>query len=148
MVGFTATAAENAKHLPEKAIEIPMLVVSTALQLSLRAQQQYATYAARGEQILTGHGQSEEVAGWATFDPPVDDLPEPAKKISARRGTAPSRFDAVDEQQGRVPLDSDFTEDTGDEGDDLDDALSDDAVTDLVEPAGYADEDPMRPTGD
>ena len=42
VVGLAATAADDARQLPGKAFEFPMLVVSTALQASLRAQQQYA----------------------------------------------------------------------------------------------------------
>src|SRR4029077_9581795 len=46
-VGLLATAADGAKRLPDRAIEFPMLAVSTALQMSLRAQQRYARLTAR-----------------------------------------------------------------------------------------------------
>ena len=51
-VGLVATAADEARHLPDRALELPMLAVSTALQVSLRAQQRYAQLAARGDQVL------------------------------------------------------------------------------------------------
>ena len=41
-VGLVAVAADEARTLPDRAIELPVLAVSTALQMSLRAQQRYA----------------------------------------------------------------------------------------------------------
>src|SRR5579875_786441 len=75
-VGLVATAADEAKHLPDRAIELPMLVVSTALQASLRAQQRYARLAARGDEVLTRRTVTDEAPEWATFDEPlsVDEL--------------------------------------------------------------------------
>src|SRR5579875_3405345 len=75
-VGLVATAADEAKHLPDRAIELPMLVVSTALQASLRAQQRYARLTARGDEVLTRRPVSDEAPEWATFDEPlsVDEL--------------------------------------------------------------------------
>jgi hypothetical protein len=79
VVGLLANAADEAKHLPDRAIELPMLAVSTALQVSLRAQQRYARLAARGDEVLNRRAPGEDPPAWATFDdaPPVgllDDL--------------------------------------------------------------------------
>src|SRR6185437_283615 len=76
VVGLLANAADEAKHLPDRAIELPMLAVSTALQLSLRAQQRYARLAARGDDVLNRRPAGDEPPEWATFDDPVslDDL--------------------------------------------------------------------------
>ena len=71
VVGLLANAADEAKHLPDRAIELPMLAVSTALQLSLRAQQRYARLAARGEDVLNRRPPGDEPPAWATFDEPV-----------------------------------------------------------------------------
>ena len=71
VVGLLANAADEAKHLPDRAIELPMLAVSTALQASLRAQQRYARLAARGEQVLSRRPPTDEPPAWATFDDPV-----------------------------------------------------------------------------
>jgi outer membrane biosynthesis protein TonB len=71
-IGLVATATEEARHLPERAIELPMLAVSTALQMSLRAQQRYARLTARGDQVLRGE-PGDEPPEWATFDDPVAD---------------------------------------------------------------------------
>jgi hypothetical protein len=73
VVGLFAVAADEAKHLPDRAIELPMLAVSTALQMSLRAQQRYARLAARGDDLLHRRPPSDEPPSWAKFD----DLPNP-----------------------------------------------------------------------
>lgn len=70
-VGLVAAVADEARTLPDRAIELPMLAVSTVLQLSVRAQQRYAQLAARGEDILTGRVPSDEPPPWATFDDPI-----------------------------------------------------------------------------
>jgi hypothetical protein len=72
-IGLAAAVVDEAKTLPDKAIELPMLAVSQALQLSLRAQQQYAALAARGEEILATRHVSDEPPAWATFDEPIAD---------------------------------------------------------------------------
>jgi hypothetical protein len=74
VVGLVAEAAAEAKHLPDRAIELPMLAVSTALQMSLRAQQRYARLAARGDDVLNRRAPTDEPPPWATFDDPVPDL--------------------------------------------------------------------------
>ena len=120
-VGLLALAAEEAKRLPDRAIEFPMLAVSTALQMSLRTQQRYARLTARGDQVLHRHPTGDEPPPWATFDDPVTDGPVPdigeapmngnagqlldeilaadpqarGKTINAPRHTAPSKFDTV-----------------------------------------------------
>jgi hypothetical protein len=71
VVGLVASAADEAKHLPERAIELPMLAVSTALQMSMRAQQRYARLAARGDEVLNRRPPGDEPPPWATFDEPV-----------------------------------------------------------------------------
>ncbi|MDT4917678.1 MAG: hypothetical protein QOH89_2378 [Pseudonocardiales bacterium] len=71
IVGLLAATAEEAKHLPDRAIELPMLAVSSALQMSLRAQQRYARLAARGDDVINRRPASDEPPSWATFDDPV-----------------------------------------------------------------------------
>jgi hypothetical protein len=71
VVGLLATAADEAKHLPDRAIELPMLAVSSALQMSLRAQQRYARLAARGDDVINRRPPGAEPPAWATFDDPV-----------------------------------------------------------------------------
>ena len=92
VVGLLATAADEAKHLPDRAIELPMLAVSTALQMSLRAQQRYARLTARGDDVLHRRPTTDEPPAWATFDDPVSvgelravglDDPDPAERARA-----------------------------------------------------------------
>jgi hypothetical protein len=91
-VGLVAATAEEAKHLPDRAIELPMLAVSTALQMSLRAQQRYARLAARGDEVINRRPATDEPPPWATFDDPVPgdefraiglDDPDPTRRARA-----------------------------------------------------------------
>lgn len=86
-VGLVAVAADEARHLPDRALELPMLAVSTALQASIRAQQRYARLTARGDQLLNRQAPTDEPPAWATFDEP----PPPAQVPRSR-----SPFDDAD----------------------------------------------------
>jgi len=91
VVGLLATAADEAKHLPDRAIELPMLAVSSALQMSLRAQQRYARLAARGDDVINRRTPGAEPPAWATFDDPVS-----ADEVRATLGeTDPARVRAA-----------------------------------------------------
>jgi hypothetical protein len=73
-IGLAAVVVEQARTLPDRALELPVLVVSTALQFSVRVQQRYAELALRGDELLGRlHEPPEEPPSWATFD---DDEPE------------------------------------------------------------------------
>jgi hypothetical protein len=100
-LGIVATVLDGAKDFPDKAIELPMMAVSSALQVSLRAQQRYAALCAKGDDLLAGRRTTDEPPPWATFDEPPFDLPqhdaEPKKTVRRPRGAAPSRFDEVGE---------------------------------------------------
>lgn len=123
-VGLIATIADDAPGFPDKAIELPMLAVSAALQISLRAQQQYAQLVARGDEVLNRVEPTDEPPAWASFDPPVadtgltdavaaaaepddaeqagavpdaDDTTVPGKRIRRPRSGPPSAFDVVDD---------------------------------------------------
>lgn len=85
-LGVVAIARDVVQNFPDKAIELPMLAVSTALQASLRAQQRYAELAARGDALLAGRHVTDEPPAWATFDEPADGRPPR------------SRFDAVGDE--------------------------------------------------
>jgi hypothetical protein len=83
-------AAEEARRLPDRAIELPMLAVSTALQASLRAQQHYARLTARGDDVIHRRQVTDEPPPWATFDEPVgaDELRKAAEHAAPERHTA------------------------------------------------------------
>ena len=88
-VGLVVTAVGEAKNLPDRAIELPMLAVSTALQASLRAQQRYARLAERGDAALNRRKVSDEPPPWATFDEPVaaDDAAQASRMLEDLFGT-------------------------------------------------------------
>lgn len=90
-VGLAVTAADEARRLPDRAIELPMLAVSTALQASLRVQQRYARLAARGDEVLNRRPVTDSAPDWATFDEPVD------YGATTRR---PSAFDSAIDPEG------------------------------------------------
>jgi len=91
-IGFAAEAIDEAQRLPERAIEIPMLAVSTALQASLRAQQHYARLTARGDELIHRRQVTDEPPAWAVFDEPVgvDELRRAAEH-AAENGGEPRR---------------------------------------------------------
>ena len=96
-LGVVAIARDVVQNFPDKAIELPMLAVSTALQMSLRAQQRYAELAARGDALLSGQRVTDEAPPWATFDEAVADAPHPVpgKSVRKPRNGPASKFDAV-----------------------------------------------------
>jgi CHASE2 domain-containing sensor protein len=104
-VGLIATVVDEARRFPDKAFELPMLAVSTALQASLRAQQRYAQLTARGDEVLTRTPTTDEPPPWATFDEPVGvadldltaDEP-PRKSVRRPRAGKPSAFDAIGDE--------------------------------------------------
>src|SRR4051812_40804207 len=83
--GLAVTAVERARLLPQQLAGLPVTVVSEALQLSMRLQQQVTELAIRGDDVLSGMRPPEEEPEWATFDedesppvvaPVVDETPE------------------------------------------------------------------------
>lgn len=80
--GLAAYAIDEARKLPERLIGLPVVAMSTAMQVSLRAQQRYADLVSRGDSLLAGllpgatATRPEESTGapaWARFD---DDVTE------------------------------------------------------------------------
>lgn len=68
-LGVAVVAVDTARTLPQKAAELPVIAVSTALQLSLRAQQRYAELTVRGDELIGRvRGVPDEAPPWATFD--------------------------------------------------------------------------------
>jgi hypothetical protein len=94
--GLVATAAENAKELPRRALEFPVTAVSQALQVSMRLQQTITELAIKGDRVLGALRTIEEKPSWATFDEDVDD--------GAANGVTP----LVRPRPRRDPLDEDL----------------------------------------
>jgi hypothetical protein len=105
-LGLVAAAMEEARHLPDRAIELPMLAVSQVLQVSLRAQQRYASLAAKGDDFLSRRQTTDEPPAWATFDEPVAlrdvvstaDTETKPKSVRPPRNGRPSRFDTIGDE--------------------------------------------------
>jgi hypothetical protein len=69
-LGLVASVVQDRQGLSDKALELPVLAVSTVLQLSLRAQQQYAALTVRGDELLAQlhGGPPDDPPDWARFD--------------------------------------------------------------------------------
>jgi hypothetical protein len=67
--GLAAAAIDEVRRLPDRLVGLPVLTVSTALQVSLKVQQRYAELVARGDQLLEQlRGQQPGTPEWARFD--------------------------------------------------------------------------------
>jgi hypothetical protein len=67
--GLAAAAIDEARRLPDRLVGLPVLTVSTALQVSLKVQQRYAELVARGDALLEQlRGQQQSAPEWARFD--------------------------------------------------------------------------------
>ena len=123
--GLAVTAVDRARHLPEKLAELPVTVVSQALQLSMRVQQQVTELAIKGDDALAALRPVEEKPEWATFDEDkIGDDYDASPVWGESRNGARSRFDSVE-----------LTDD-----DEIDDPAKIDSAETETEPEG-ADED-------
>ena len=66
--GLAVAAVDRARQLPEKLAELPVTVVSQALQLSMRVQQQMTELAIKGDDALASFRPVEETPDWVRFD--------------------------------------------------------------------------------
>jgi hypothetical protein len=95
--GLAVTAVDRARHLPEKLAELPVTVVSQALQLSMRVQQQVTELAIKGDDALSALRPVEEKPEWATFDEDkIGDDYDATPVWGESRNGAKSRFDSVE----------------------------------------------------
>lgn len=105
VLGVVATVADAVRDgsarpegLTDRVLELPVLAVSTALQLSLRAQQRYTALTVRGDELLTAlrGGASDDPPPWATFEDDLSapaapaDPPPPANSTPAARPAKPA----------------------------------------------------------
>jgi len=85
-VGILATGIDRVRSLPEDIPAIPVALVGNALKLSMKLQQEIATLATRGDEVLGGVVNApEEHPSWAKFD---DD--EPTTPVTRIKPAAPS----------------------------------------------------------
>jgi hypothetical protein len=85
--GLAATVLDEARKLPETLPGLPVRVIGLAMQQAMKAQQTYAGFVARGDELFTGL-RGEDEPGMATFD---DDEVEP--EPPSRHGYRESAFD-------------------------------------------------------
>jgi hypothetical protein len=84
-VGILATGIDRVRSLPEDIPAIPVALVGNALKLSMKLQQEIATLATRGDEVLGGVVNApQENPSWAKFD---DD--EPAAPVTRIKPATP-----------------------------------------------------------
>ena len=89
--GLAAVAIDEARRLPDRLVGLPVLAVSTALQVSLKAQQRYVELVARGDHLLDQlRGQQEGTPGWVRFDDEEPYRPAPARRSAFDAAGSPS----------------------------------------------------------
>lgn len=118
--GLAVTAVDRARHLPEKLAELPVTVVSQALQLSMRVQQQVTELAIKGDDALSSLRPVEEKPEWATFDEDKIGADYDASPVwgNGQSGDGRSRFDSVDlTDDDAVDVLTEDSEDSGDSAD-------------------------------
>src|ERR671921_1496269 len=69
--GLAATVLDEARKLPETLPGLPVRLIGLAMQQAMKAQQQYAGFVARGDELFTGI-RGEDEPGLATFDEDVE----------------------------------------------------------------------------
>jgi hypothetical protein len=100
-LGLAANAVDAARTLPDRVVELPVLAVSTALQISLRAQQRYTELTLRGDEVLDRlHAPPEEPPSWATFD---DEVPPESTTVDSEP-VAESVAESVVESAADIPI--------------------------------------------
>lgn len=121
--GLAVTAVDRARQLPEKLAELPVTVVSQALQLSMRVQQQVTELAIKGDGALSALRPVEESPEWATFDEDKVGAEYDASPVrgESRNNGARSRFDSVEITDDDLTED-DLSEDSADEAEEEDPA--------------------------
>jgi hypothetical protein len=95
--GLASIAIDEARRLPNRLVNLPVLAVGTALQVSLKAQQRYAELVIRGDELLGQlRGQRAGTPPWARFDD--EEGPEsesrPRSAFDSAGGPADLRTDA------------------------------------------------------
>lgn len=101
-IGLAAVAVSAARELPRKVVELPVIAAGAALQISLRAQQQYAELIAKGDDVLGQlRGIPEEPPSWATFDEsPAAETPsgDRVRPVTARSSQDADLAHAIEEE--------------------------------------------------
>ena len=102
--GILGTGIDLVRSLPDDIPALPVTLVGNAMKLSIKVQQEIATLATRGDELLGGViGGAEENPAWAKFD---DDEPaqpvRPTRPVSKLK-TAPEAKPAADAVVSTTP---------------------------------------------
>jgi hypothetical protein len=89
--GLAATVLDEARKLPETLPGLPVRLIGLAMQQAMKAQQTYAGFVARGDELFTGL-RGEDEPGLATFDDEVE-------PVTAPTGFRDSAFDRAGETE-------------------------------------------------
>ena len=140
-IGLAAVAVSAARELPRKVVELPVIAAGAALQISLRAQQQYAELIAKGDDVLGQlRGIPEEPPSWATFDEAPAAPPPPGDRVrplSPRSSQGADLADAIEEEAMAELLEAEALAA-------LEDAEAD-RIAEALETAALAVERPLGP---
>lgn len=90
--GLAATAVDQACKLPSQLSGLPVTVVSRALQVSMRVQQQITELAIRGDEVFALLRPVDDTAPWARFD---EDEVRPEQRNGGPGIATPGRFAAT-----------------------------------------------------
>ena len=143
--GLAATVLDEARKLPETLPGLPVRVIGLAMQQAMKAQQTYAGFVARGDELFTGL-RGEDEPGLATFD---DDEP-----VAAPTGFRDSAFDRAGDTEptsasGDLIVDDEVAEEVEalvDEAPDTEAILDEIAIDELVDQAPTLEETaPAKP---
>ena len=106
--GLLATGIDVVRSLPEEIPAIPVALVGNAMRLSMKVQQEIATLATRGDELLGGVvGAPQENPSWAKFD---DDEPPSKPNLKAAPDAGRSEpASAKPPAAGKKPKKSDST---------------------------------------
>jgi hypothetical protein len=99
--GILGTGIDLVRSLPDDIPALPVTLVGNAIKLSMKVQQEIATLATRGDELLGGViGGPEENPAWAKFD--GDEPVRPVRPVSKLK-TAASAGKNQDAAAGRTP---------------------------------------------
>ena len=128
--GLAATVLDEARKLPETLPGFPVRAIGLAMQQAMKAQQTYAGFVARGDELFTGL-RGEDEPGLATFDDDEVVEEEEEEPLPSRNGYRESAFDrAADTEPTSASADLILDEESGDDVDQAQqslDALADEA---------------------
>ncbi|QHB99679.1 lipid droplet-associated protein [Epidermidibacterium keratini] len=101
LAGIAVSAVEETRDLPHRIGSLPTSLVTMVASKSLRVQQQYADWVAKGEDFLSSLSEpADDIPEWATFD---EDLPRPPAADMAAAATVAATVADLEPAPGSWP---------------------------------------------